>query len=148
MPGMEKYIYGVLVVLMLFPILSFLAAMLFPPIIRCEFTDGSFKRRLAINSADAARLLEIVKTSENLKTMSAMVKTSLENAVELSNLLLAFLASVGIFIVSFTVLLGLKLIDGGVLISFNWIGGRLSLDHTTATISWREYKEEGMALNY
>ncbi len=115
MTGAEKYIFAVLVVLLLFTIFAFLAALLFPPIVQCEFKDGCYINRFIIDSSDAVKLLEIVKTTENLRTMSAMIKTSLDNAGDSSNMLLTLLASIGIFIGSFTILLGLKLNDGGVL---------------------------------
>jgi hypothetical protein len=121
--GAQKYLYAVVVVTLLFTIFSALAAMLFPKIVQCEFEDGSYKHRLAINWSDADRLLEIVKTTESLKAMNAIVKTSLENANDLSTALLTLLASIGIFIASFTVLLGLKLNDGGVLAPLISLGG-------------------------
>ena len=121
--GMQKYLYAVVIVTLLFTIFSALAAMLFPQIVQCEFEDGSYKHRLAINWAEAARLLEIVKNTESLKAMNAMVKTSLENANDLSTALLTLLASIGIFIASFTVLIGLKLNDGGVLTPLISLGG-------------------------
>lgn len=115
MSGSEKYIFAVLVVLLLFTIFAFLAALLFPPIIQCEFKDGSYSSRFKVNFTDAAKLLEIVKTTENLKTMSAMIKTGMDNSGDSGNILLTLLASIGIFIGSFTILLGLKLLDGGIL---------------------------------
>lgn len=121
--GAQKYLYAAVVVTFVFTVLSILAAMLFPKIVQCEFQDGSYKYRLKLNSADAAGLLEIVKTTENLKTMSAMIKTSLDNANDLSTVLLAVLASIGVFIINFTVLIGLKLNDGGMLTQLISLGG-------------------------
>ena len=115
MPGAEKYLFATVTILIVFPVLAFLAAMMFPPILECEFKNGSYKNRLKVNSSYAGDLLKIVKTSENLKTMGAMIKTSLDNSGEMSNVLLTVLASIGIFIGGFPVLIGLKLIDGGVL---------------------------------
>lgn len=115
MPGAEKYLFATVTILMVFPVLAFLAAMMFPPIVECEFKNGSYKNRLKINLSDAASLLKVVKTSENLKTMAATIKTSLDNSGEMSNVLLTVLASIGIFIGGFPILIGLKLNDGGVL---------------------------------
>lgn len=120
---MQKYLYALVIVTLIFTIFSALASLLFPQIVQCEFEDGSYKHRLTINWSDADRLLEIVKTTESLKAMNAMVKTSLENANDLSTALLTLLASIGIFIASFTVLLGLKLNDGGVLAPLVSLGG-------------------------
>jgi hypothetical protein len=121
--GTQKYLYALVIVTLIFTIFSAMAAMLFPQIVQCEFEDGSYKHRLAINWSDATGLLEIVKNTESLKAMNAMVKTSLENANDLSSALLTLLASIGIFIASFTVLLGLKLDDGGVLTPLISLGG-------------------------
>lgn len=121
--GAQKYFYAVIMVTFLFTIFSVLAAMLFPQIVQCEFEDGNYKNRLKLNSADAIRLLEIVKSTENLKTMNAMIKTSLDNANDLSTVLLTLLASIGIFIAGFIILLGLKLNDGGVLTPLISLGG-------------------------
>lgn len=121
--GTQQYYYAVIIVTVIFTLFSFLAAMLFPQIVQCEFEDGSYKNPLKMNSADANGLLEIVKTSENLKTMNGMIKAGLDNANDLSNVLLTILASVGIFIASFTVILGLKLNDGGILTPLISLGG-------------------------
>jgi hypothetical protein len=121
--GVRKYIYAAIITTMLFTIFQILAAILFPQIVQCEFEDGSYKHRLKLNLSYAGKLLEIVKTSENLKVMSAALKTSLDNSNDLSNVLLTLLASIGIFIVSFTILIGLRLNDGGVLTPLISLGG-------------------------
>lgn len=121
--GMQKYLYAFVMLTVIFTGLSALAALIFPDIVQCEFEDGSYKHRLTLNCSDAAELLKIVKTTESLKTMSLMVKTSIENANDLSTLLLTLLASIGIFIASLVALLALKLNDGGVLTSLISLGG-------------------------
>lgn len=115
MQGAEKYLFAAFTILIVFPVLAFLAAMMFPPIVECEFKNKGYKHRLKTNSSDADDLLEIVKTSENLKTMGAIIKTSLDNTGEMSIVLLTVIASISIFISGFPILIGLKLIDGGVL---------------------------------
>ena len=78
--GVQKYIYAAIITTMIFTTFQILAAMLFPQIVQCEFEDGSYKHRLKLNLSYACKLLEIVKTSENLKVMNATLKTSLDNS--------------------------------------------------------------------
>ena len=113
--GVWKYFFAAGTVFILFTVFALLAAMMFPSIIHCEFEDENYKIRLATNSSDAISLMKIVKTPENLKTMSAMIKGSMDNSNEKSIVMLTVIASIGIFTATFPILIGLKLLDGGVL---------------------------------